>query len=182
MRRINRRIHCNDIWAKCRRWLSPSRKTSTSSIFADPTGSHYGWKLCLSIARGRCVQSFSASVSVYSHSSWGSWFTAILDRYSSINTMNFERHISFFIFYSFFAQIYDHWGSKKIFIAGIASAISVFVMFPVANTLAQTQGFSLAVWTAIEIQTIAGILLGLSFDQFFLYNLQTVFIFWQVDV
>jgi hypothetical protein len=62
----------------------------------------------------------------------------------------------------FFAQIHDRWGSKKTFIAGVACAIPLFVTFPVANAFARTQGYSIAVWTAIGIQIIAGILLNIS--------------------
>ena len=62
----------------------------------------------------------------------------------------------------FFAQIMDRWGSRKTFLAGLASAIPLFVMFPAANAFARTQGYSIAVWTAIGIQIIAGILLSIS--------------------
>jgi hypothetical protein len=65
----------------------------------------------------------------------------------------------------FFAQIHDRWGSKRTFIAGISTAIPAFIMFPVANALARTQGYSIAVWAAIALQTISGILLGLSYGQ-----------------
>jgi hypothetical protein len=65
--------------------------------------------------------------------------------------------------YFFFAQIHDRWGSKMTFIAGISTAIPAFVMFPVANALARTQGYSIAVWAAIALQTISGISFGLSF-------------------
>jgi MFS family permease len=71
----------------------------------------------------------------------------------------------------FFAKIHDRWGSKKTFIAGISTAIPSFIMFPVANTLARTQGYSIAVWAAIALQTISGVLLGLSYGQCSLHNL-----------
>jgi len=63
----------------------------------------------------------------------------------------------------FFARIHDRWGSKMTFVVGIASAIPAFLMFPVANALARTQGYSAAVWTAIGFQTISGILINLSY-------------------
>ena len=65
----------------------------------------------------------------------------------------------------FFARIHDRWGSKKSFIAGIASAIPAFVMFPVANSFARTQGYSVVVWIAIGLQVIASISTSLSFCQ-----------------
>ena len=50
---------------------------------------------------------------------------------------------------------------------GIASAIPTFVMFPVANVFARTQGYGIAVWTAMGLKTITGILAlsGLAFGQ-----------------
>ena len=65
----------------------------------------------------------------------------------------------------FFAQIHDRWGSKKTFIAGISTVIPGIIMYPVANALARTQGYSIAVWAAIAIQTIAVVVLSLSFGQ-----------------
>jgi hypothetical protein len=77
----------------------------------------------------------------------------------------------------FFAQIHDYWGSKKTFMVGVASAIPVFLMFPVANAFARTQGYSIVVWMAIGIQIIAVLLLNLSWGQYWCspHNLQTVF-------
>ena len=66
----------------------------------------------------------------------------------------------------FFAKIHDRWGAKVVFIGGVASAIPAFVMFPVANSLARSQGHSIAVWIAIGIQIVAGILHNLSFGQY----------------
>ena len=63
----------------------------------------------------------------------------------------------------FFSRIHDRWGSKKTFIAGISSAVPAFVMFPVASAFARTQGYGVAVWTAIGIQSIAGITINLCF-------------------
>jgi len=69
----------------------------------------------------------------------------------------------------FFAQIHGRWGSKRTFILGLASAIPVFVSFPVANAFARTQGYSIAVWTAIGIQFIGGILLNISWGAIFIF-------------
>ena len=63
----------------------------------------------------------------------------------------------------FFARIHDRWGSKRTFMAGISTAIPAFIMFPVANAFARTQGYSVAVWAAIAFQTISAITLGLSY-------------------
>jgi len=69
----------------------------------------------------------------------------------------------------FFAKIHDRWGSKKTFIAGITTAIPAFILFPVANAWAQTQGYSAAVWIAVGLQTISGITLGLSYGAIFIF-------------
>ena len=65
----------------------------------------------------------------------------------------------------FFAQIHDRLGPKKIFVTGIASAIPTFFLFPVSNALARAQGYSAAVWIAIGLQCIPGILFGMTFCQ-----------------
>lgn len=72
----------------------------------------------------------------------------------------------------FFAKIHDRWGAKKTFIAGVASAIPATVMYPIANAFARTQGYRIAVWIAIGIQIISGILHNLSFGQYPFHNLQ----------
>jgi MFS family permease len=71
----------------------------------------------------------------------------------------------------FFAKIHDRWGPKKTFIGGLASLIPAIVMLPVANALARSQGYSIAVWIAIGIQIIAGISHNLSFGQYPFDNL-----------
>jgi MFS family permease len=75
----------------------------------------------------------------------------------------------------FFAWIHDRWGSKNTFIVGIFSAIPAFVLFPVANVLARTQGYSIAVWVVIGLQTIASLSINLSYGQCSLHNLPTFF-------
>jgi hypothetical protein len=92
----------------------------------------------------------------------------------SIGTLLSIQGISNGIFQVFFfAQIHDRWGSKKTFIAGILNAIPAFIMFPVANALARTQGCGIAVWAAIGLQIISVILIGLSYGPCFLYTFFT---------
>ena len=76
----------------------------------------------------------------------------------------------------FFARIHDHWGPRKTFIAGIALAMPLFIMFPIANAFARTQGYSIAVWVAIGFQTIAEISFGLSYGQCSLHKLRIYFL------
>jgi MFS family permease len=69
----------------------------------------------------------------------------------------------------FFAKIHDRWGAKKTFILGVASAIPGTLMYPVANTFARNQGYSIAVWIAIGIQIISAILHNQSFGAIFIF-------------
>jgi hypothetical protein len=62
------------------------------------------------------------------------------------------------------------------YIAGISTAFPAFIMFPVANAFARTQGYSMAVWTAIALQAISGITFTLSFGQCSLHNELTFFV------
>jgi hypothetical protein len=85
---------------------------------------------------------------------------------SSIGALLSVQGILYGIFQVFFfAQIHDRWGSKKTFIAGISTAIPAFIMFPVANALARSQGYSIAVWAVVAFQAISEVSLGLSFGQ-----------------
>ena len=86
---------------------------------------------------------------------------------SSIGTLlSFQGMLNGIFSIFFFAKIHNRWGAKKTFIAGVASAIPATIMFPVANALARSQGYSVVVWMAIGIQIIAGILHNLSFGQY----------------
>jgi len=59
----------------------------------------------------------------------------------------------------FFARITNRWGSKKVFIGGIASGIPAFALFPVINHLARQQGYSTAVWIAVGFQIVVSVFL-----------------------
>ncbi|KAF8896544.1 member of major facilitator superfamily multidrug-resistance, DHA1 sub-family, partial [Infundibulicybe gibba] len=69
----------------------------------------------------------------------------------------------------FFAGIHDRWGSKKVFIAGIASAIPVFILFPIISHLAQSRGLSTTVWTLVILQIVISIPLSLSYGAIFIF-------------
>jgi hypothetical protein len=71
----------------------------------------------------------------------------------------------------FFAKIHDRLGSKITFLAGVFTAFPAFIMFPVANALARSQGYSMAVWAALALQTFSGITLYVSYGQHSLHNL-----------
>ncbi|KAF9468192.1 major facilitator superfamily domain-containing protein [Collybia nuda] len=68
----------------------------------------------------------------------------------------------------FFAKVHDYWGSKKVFMAGITSAIPVFAAFPLINHLTKTQGLSIAVWIIVAIQVILSIGFGFSYGAIFI--------------
>jgi MFS family permease len=59
-----------------------------------------------------------------------------------------------------FAKIHNKWGTKNVFFVGMATAIPVFLLFPVMNTLATWRGVGPAVWAIIGVQTVLS--LGLS--------------------
>lgn len=63
----------------------------------------------------------------------------------------------------FFARIHDYWGSKKVFIAGIVSAVPVFALFPIINHLARIHGLSMIVWVAVYAQIVVSVILSLSY-------------------
>jgi MFS family permease len=69
----------------------------------------------------------------------------------------------------FFAKIHDRWGTKRVFIAGIASAIPVFAAFPILNAMARAQGLSTAVWLGIAVQVTFSSFLNLSYGCIFIY-------------
>jgi len=69
----------------------------------------------------------------------------------------------------FFASIHDRWGSKKIFTAGIASALPVFACFPAINYLARISGYSNALWALVGFQIVMSIGLSLSYGAIFIF-------------
>ncbi|KIM48412.1 hypothetical protein M413DRAFT_419006 [Hebeloma cylindrosporum] len=69
----------------------------------------------------------------------------------------------------FFARMNDRWGSKNIFMVGIASAIPIYLSFPIINTLARHQGYSIAVWAAVSLQIVISVALSLSYGAIFIF-------------
>lgn len=65
----------------------------------------------------------------------------------------------------FFAKIHDRWGTKNVFMAGIASSIPVFGTFPILNAIARTQGLSSMVWAGVAVQVVISVLLNLSYGE-----------------
>jgi len=71
--------------------------------------------------------------------------------------------------YFFFAKIINHWGSKKVFTAGIMFALPVFILFPVINYMARMQSLSTMVWIVVYLQIVISIPLSLSYGAIFIY-------------
>ncbi|KAF5310961.1 hypothetical protein D9619_007779 [Psilocybe cf. subviscida] len=69
----------------------------------------------------------------------------------------------------FFAQIANYWGTKSVFIAGIAAALPAFASFPIINYLAKIQGNSLMVWTAVGFQIVMSVAISLSHGAVFIF-------------
>ncbi|KAF7424586.1 hypothetical protein PC9H_009894 [Pleurotus ostreatus] len=69
----------------------------------------------------------------------------------------------------FFAYINDRWGSKRVFLVGLASAIPLFLSFPLLNVLARSQGTSLLVWAVVGMQITISVFMSMSYGAIFIY-------------
>ncbi|KAF5342128.1 hypothetical protein D9611_001435 [Ephemerocybe angulata] len=69
----------------------------------------------------------------------------------------------------FFAGIHDHFGSKKVFIGGIALAIPAFLCYPLISVLARAYGLSRAVWAVVLMQIVFSIGVSLSYGAIFIF-------------
>ncbi|KAF8896546.1 major facilitator superfamily multidrug-resistance, DHA1 sub-family [Infundibulicybe gibba] len=69
----------------------------------------------------------------------------------------------------FFAKIHDRWGSKRVFTAGMVSAIPLFILFPIISQLAKSQGLGAAVWALVVTQIIISIGTSLSYGAIFIF-------------
>lgn len=63
----------------------------------------------------------------------------------------------------FFAKINDRFGSKNIFIVGIASGLALFALFPFINRLARLEGYSTGLWILVAVQVVISIFTSLSY-------------------
>ncbi|KAF9035135.1 major facilitator superfamily multidrug-resistance, DHA1 sub-family, partial [Panaeolus papilionaceus] len=68
-----------------------------------------------------------------------------------------------------FAKIHDRWGSKKVFMFGVASAVPMFVLYPLMNRMAVVGGVSGMVWVAMGAQTVLSIFLSMSYGAIFIF-------------
>lgn len=65
----------------------------------------------------------------------------------------------------FFARIHDYWGPKKVFLAGVSSALPIFAAFPIISQLAKSQGLSGAVWAVVGFQLVISVMLSFSYGE-----------------
>jgi len=61
----------------------------------------------------------------------------------------------------FFARIHDRFGTKNVFIAGFASAVPIFIMFPILNIWARKIGVGTGLWVLVAMQMTTS--MGLTF-------------------
>lgn len=66
----------------------------------------------------------------------------------------------------FFAKVQRRFGSKNVFIAGIASCLFLFALFPFINHLARIGGYSRTLWMVVAIQVLISIMTSLSYGPF----------------
>lgn len=65
----------------------------------------------------------------------------------------------------YFAQIHDRWGSKNVFMWGLAGALPAFASFPIINLLAKHSGYSAALWAVVAFQIIISISLSVAYGK-----------------
>ncbi|OCH95432.1 MFS general substrate transporter [Obba rivulosa] len=69
----------------------------------------------------------------------------------------------------FFSRILRVLGAKKIYLIGVSSALPVFAMFPVVNTLARLYGLHKIVWAAVALQVTISMAINFSYGSVFMY-------------
>lgn len=69
---------------------------------------------------------------------------------------------------SLFSRANERFGSKLIYLVGIASVLPVFALFPVINELARAEGMSPLVWALVMGQALLSIATGFSYGQYHL--------------
>ncbi|RXW25538.1 hypothetical protein EST38_g331 [Candolleomyces aberdarensis] len=69
----------------------------------------------------------------------------------------------------FFAAINNRLGSKRTFIMGIASAVPLFVCYPLMSVVAQREGLSSLVWVLVLAQIVFSIGISLSYGSIFIF-------------
>ncbi|RPD61131.1 MFS general substrate transporter [Lentinus tigrinus ALCF2SS1-7] len=68
-----------------------------------------------------------------------------------------------------FGKIHDRFGTKRVYIVGIASVLPVFGLFPVINELARLEGLSTAVWALTIGQALLSIIINFAYGCVFIF-------------
>lgn len=68
----------------------------------------------------------------------------------------------------FFAQLNDRFGSKRVFMCGIASALPLFATFPLVNSLAREYGYSTLVYAVVVLQIANSVAVSMAYGTPFL--------------
>lgn len=67
----------------------------------------------------------------------------------------------------FFAKVHDYLGSKRTFTLGILSALPVFALYPIINSVARVEGISHLVWALVLLQIVISICINFSYGALF---------------
>ncbi|KAI0329056.1 MFS general substrate transporter [Cubamyces sp. BRFM 1775] len=68
-----------------------------------------------------------------------------------------------------FGRVHDRFGTKRVFMAGVASTLPVFALFPVINELARLEGLSSTVWAFVLGQALLSIIVNFSYGCVFIF-------------
>ncbi|KAI0671564.1 MFS general substrate transporter [Trametes maxima] len=68
-----------------------------------------------------------------------------------------------------FGPVHDRFGTKRVFMAGLASVLPVFALFPVINEFARLEGLSPAVWALVLGQALLSIIINFSYGCVFIF-------------
>ena len=65
-----------------------------------------------------------------------------------------------------FAPLVRRFGPKRVYLAGMGAFLPMWVLFPVIGALAQKQGMSPLVWTAVMLQQVASVVMDTAYGAF----------------
>ncbi|KAI1797331.1 MFS general substrate transporter [Ganoderma leucocontextum] len=77
--------------------------------------------------------------------------------------------INGFIQLSLFSRANDRFGSKRVYLTGIAMAVPVFALFPVINDIARAEGMVPMVWGLVIGQALLSIAINFSYGAVFIF-------------
>ncbi|TBU63114.1 MFS general substrate transporter [Dichomitus squalens] len=68
-----------------------------------------------------------------------------------------------------FSRVNDRFGSKRVYLVGLASVLPVFAMFPFINELARLEGLTPMVWGLVVCQSLMGIIINFAYGAVFIF-------------